>query len=154
MPGDPVRERDFDQHDGELGQALSEFLVWVKRQEHLDGTAAMNARLSDIRLTPSLIGAVTNKAMAVVNYWLDRNNLRAATFWLTMVMSQLPAPYQEKVARMDRHQVEFEIEAWGRKLGYTPEEARALCDRLVDGIPVDGIPVDGIPASGSGHGSG
>lgn len=138
MPGDPVREKEFSQQEGELGQALAEYLVWVRRQEQMDGPAAMNARISDIRLTPSLIGAVTNKAMAVVNFWLDRNNLRAATFWLQMVMSQLPAPYAEKVARMDRYQVEAEIEAWGRKLGFTAPEAKAAAERLVDGIPEDG----------------
>jgi hypothetical protein len=145
MPGEPVRASDFDKEEGEIGQALSEYLVWVGRQEFPDPEAARQARLTNIRLTPTLIGAVTNKAMAVVNFWLDRNNLRAATFWLQMVMSQLPAAYAEKVARMDRYQVDAEIEAWGRKLGFTPEEARAAAQRLVDGLPDDPEPAETKP---------
>lgn len=135
MAGEPVREREFHQTDGEVGQALAEYLVWVGRIQEPDVGKAKAARIDNIKLTPGLLGAKTVKALAVVNYWLDRNNLRAAMFWLNMVISQLPAAYAERVAGMDRYQVDAEIEAWGRKLGYSPAEAKAVASRLVEGIP-------------------
>ena len=137
MPGEPVREREFHEADGEIGQALAEFLHQVGRLEHPDRNAAAKARIDNIRLTPTLLSWQTTKALAVVNYWLDRNNLRAAMFWLNMVISQLPASYSQKVQAMDRFQVDAEIEAWGRKLGYTPAEAKAVAARLLEGVPAE-----------------
>jgi hypothetical protein len=135
MPGDPVRQSEFEKTDGELDQAMREYLPWVANTEFPDAGKGSPVRLDNIRLTSTLLGAHTVEALAVLRYWMRRNNLRAATFWLQMVMSQLPAAYEEKVRQMDRHQVEAEIEAWGAKLGYTPAQAHAVAKRLVEGSP-------------------